>query len=304
MRRAVLILVGPTASGKSAVAYELAQRLSGEIISADSMQVYRRVPLLTQQPQRTWQERIPHHLIGTLDLSEPWSAADFRRHALQLIDDILARSRAPLIVGGTGLYVRALLDGLCAAPAAQPRVRQQLTADIAAQGSAAVHQRLAAVDPVAAQKIHPRDARRIVRALEVYAATGTPLSQHWARQPHDTFPHPYQLIGLAMPREALYARINARVARMFEEGVVDEARALDGERLSHTAGQMLGLPAIREHAAGRITRERAVELVQQQTRQYARRQLIWFRKEPRLRWVSAEGAPADVAARVLECAAS
>lgn len=283
----VLILVGPTASGKSAVAYELAQRVPAEIISADSMQVYRGVPILTQQPPLSWQERVPHHLIGLLDLSAPWSAASFRTEALRLIHEIRARARLPIIVGGTGLYIRALLDGLCEAPAANPRIRQRLVAEMAAQGSLPAHHRLAAVDPVAASKIHPHDARRIIRALEVYETTGEPLSRRWQEQPRAVLPFTYALVGLDCPRPLLYARINARVEQMFAQGVIEEVRALDSIQMSHTAQQMLGLAVIREHVTLQRPPRESQTLLQQQTRQYARRQLIWFRREPRLHWIPA-----------------
>ena len=300
-----LFLIGPTASGKSAVAYELAQHLRGEIISADSMQIYRGAPLLTQQPPRDWQERVPHHLIATQAVSEVWSAAEFRRSALSLIDGIRGRGHVPLIVGGTGLYVRALLDGLCEAPAAQPLVRERLLDETRVQGADAVHRRLAVVDPVAADRIHPHDVRRIVRAMEVYEVTGEPLSRRWERQLPDAFPYRFMMLGLDRPRPELYARINARVEQMFTDGVVDEARALCAGALSRTAQHMLGLPSIREHLAGRLTREATIALVQQHTRQYARRQLIWFRRDARVRWVPCEQhAPADLAQRLLRQFAS
>ena len=295
----VLIIVGPTASGKSAVAYALAQRLQGEIVSADSMQVYRGAPLLTQQPPREWQDRVPHHLVACRAPHESWSAAEFRRVALPLINDIQARGRVPLVVGGTGLYVRALIDGLCEAPAAQPHVRARLLEEVRVAGADAAHQRLAAIDPTSAAKIHPRDVRRIVRAMEVYEVTGEPLSHRWQRQSPDAFPHRFLMIGLDRPRPELYARINARVERMFADGVVDEARMLAAGSLSHAAQQMLGLPVIIEHLAGRMTREAALQTVQQQTRQYARRQLTWFRRDARIRWVPCEQhAPADIAAHI------
>ena len=301
----VLFLVGPTASGKSAVAYELAQRLGGDIVSADSMQVYRGAPLLTQQPPREWQSRVPHHLIACRDVGEPWSAAEFCRSALPLIAAIRSRNRLPLIVGGTGLYVRALLDGLCEAPAAHPEVRARVLAEVAARGADAVHQRLASIDPVAAGRIHPHDVRRIVRAIEVFEVTGEPLSQRWRAQPRDTFPHAFAMIGLDCPRPELAARINARVERMFAEGVVEEVRAISRHALSRTAQQMLGLSLITDHLVGRLTLPETVQAVQHKTSQYARRQLIWFRKETRIRWVPCDGrAPADIAAQIISHQAS
>lgn len=291
-----LFLVGPTASGKSEIAFELAQRVQGEIISADSMQVYRGVPLLTQQPSLRCQERVPHHCIAVRDPAEAWSAAAFRAAALPLIDEIRRRGRVPLIIGGTGLYVRALLDGLCEAPSAQPLVRERLLGETRTLGAGAVHARLAAVDPVAAGRIHPHDVRRIIRALEVYEVTGEPLSRRWERQSPGAFPYRFMMLGLDRPRPELHARINARVERMFAEGVVDEVRALAAAPLSHVARQMLGLLVILEHLAGRLSREDTVALVQQHTRQYARRQLIWFRRDARVRWVPCgQRTPADIA---------
>jgi tRNA dimethylallyltransferase len=284
----VLFLLGPTSSGKSAVAAALAQRLPLEIIAADSMQVYQGVPLLTAQPTASILDAIPHHLVSCQSLESSWSVAAFCEQASTAIADVIARDRLACVVGGTGLYIRALVDGLCRAPEAQPALRQALVDEMASHGPASLHGRLQQVDPEAAARIHPHDGRRIIRALEVHAVTDQSLSSLW-KESTASCPWNYQMIGFLYARQVLYARINAAVELMFQRGVVDEVRALGNVQLSDTATQILGLATIRALLDGTVTVEAAIAMIQQYTRRYAKRQLTWFRRDVRIAWLTAQG---------------
>lgn len=305
MSRPVAVLVGPTGVGKSEVACALAERLDAEIISCDSMQVYRRMAVLTQQPTTAQRARVTHHVVDCLEPSETFSAAAFARRAATLIREIRARNKRALLVGGTGLYVRALLDGLCAAPAADPVVRARLVKQGRLAGPEALHAELARQDAVAAAKIQPRDLRRIVRALEVLTISGQPLSQWW-RETEGLAAHEAVLqLGLARPRQTLYRRIDERAARMFKEGAIDEVRALRGQPMSHTAQQVLGFGEIVGALEGRYDWTEAERLLARNTRHYARRQLIWFRRDARIRWWEAADAeaPDRTAERLMDAVA-
>ena len=292
-RPPAIALMGPTASGKSALALEWAERLQGEIVSVDSALVYRGLDIGAAKPTREEQARIPHHLLDVREPWQPYSAADFARDAAAAIDGILARGRIPILAGGTGLYFRALLDGLADMPAADPAVRAQLEAEAAERGWAALHGELAAIDPVAAARIHATDAQRIQRALEVWRLSGRPIS-HW-QQPGAAGRLPVRVLRLVLaPREraTLHARIALRLDQMLADGFLDEVRALRArpELGGHPAP--MDLPALRavgyrqawEHLDGSTDqatfRDRAVFA----TRQLAKRQLTWLRGELGARW--------------------
>lgn len=289
----VVALVGPTAVGKTDASIELAKRLNAEIVGCDSMQVYRRMANLTLQPSPAQQLAVRHHLVNCLEPTEVCNMGQYRRLAMEAIRDIQGRGKAVLLVGGTGLYLKALSQGLCDAPAADAQVRRELSAVAAHEGSPVLHERLKTVDPIAAEKIHPNDAQRLVRALEVFVLTGRPLSGWWGRTGQAM---PMKTIILTRDRAELRARIDARVERMItDEAVLQEARALEPVALSKTAQQVHGLRFIRDHLAGRKTLAETVTLWQQQVRQYARRQLIWFRAIPDAAWVTAAGDEAPEA---------
>lgn len=299
----VIALVGPTAVGKTAVAVELAEQLGAEIVSCDSMQVYRRMPVLSQSPTHAQRTRIQHHLIDCVDPTDNFSAGEYRKAAAPIINQLLGRGKRVLITGGTGLYLKVLTEGFCDAPPADVRIREQLWGECTGQGSPALHSRLRQVDQTAASRIHPNDARRIIRALEVYAVTGRPISLWWRQASQELMPGQVAVFGLDRDREALSARINARLLHMvYEEGVINEARHLLALPLSRTARQMHGLADIEAYLSGRLTLRETIAAWQQRVRQYARRQLIWFRQTPGLRWVRlAEGEqPWETAARLHE----
>ncbi|MDH4099652.1 MAG: tRNA (adenosine(37)-N6)-dimethylallyltransferase MiaA [Nitrospirota bacterium] len=280
-----LVLVGPTASGKSAVALRVAKMMDAEIINADSVQVYRHLDLGTAKPPMEERKQVPHHLIDMVEPSEEFSAARFRTMALKAIDDIISRGKVPIITGGTGLYIRALCRGLFFGPSAKTEVREDLIA-VEAQESGTLYRKLAEVDPEAATKIHPNDLRRVVRALEVFLSSGKKISdlqKEWEGEDTGNF----ILVGLAWDRKEIYRRINERVDRMLASGFVDEVRSLLDRGVSPDLKPMksLGYLQIVEHLQGKYDLERARELIKMETRRYAKRQMTWFRKEPGILWI-------------------
>lgn len=298
-----LFLVGPTASGKTAVGICLAEQLGAEIISLDSMAVYRGMDIGTAKPTPAERSRVRHHLIDMIEPREDYSLARYLDDVERALSDIRSRQRSALFVGGTPLYLKALLRGMFEGPGADWELREQLRLLASVHGSQALHAKLSSVDPEAARRIHPHDLRRIIRALEVYEKTGQPLS-HWQRQ----FEHPSEVakgrvLVLDWPRDLLYERINRRVDQMFAEGLVEEVKGLlaRGCQFSHTARQALGYREVLEYLEGQRSYEETVELVKTRTRQFAKRQLTWFRhlEECRFVPVSEPFRPEKVAERIL-----
>lgn len=283
----LVVIVGPTAAGKTEVAIEMAKILHGEVISADSMQVYRGMDIGTAKPTLAEMQGIPHHLIDVVDPDEEYSVAMFQRDAEQLIEDITARGNLPFLVGGTGLYVRAVIDHYDFTPAARDeKLRKQLMEEAARLGPMAMHQRLAAVDPVTAARLHPNDTRRVIRALEVYHLTGKSINEY---QYNDQISQPkYRLFmfGLTMDRQLLYRRIEQRVDLMLAQGLVQEVRQLlqKYSKLG-TALQGLGYKEIIAYLNGECTLDEAVEILKRNTRRFAKRQLTWFRADKRIEWI-------------------
>lgn len=283
----VLAIVGPTAAGKSAVALEVAMRAGGEIVSADSMQVYRGLDIGTAKPSAAELALVPHHLIDLADPRHDFSVAVYQRLAREAVEDISRRGLLPVVVGGSGLYVRALLHPYdFAAPGANPAVRAALEQRAAAEGPESLHAELLRADPAAAARIHPRDTRRLVRALEVWRVTGRPISASWQGE---GFVYDALLVGLRVSPAELYARIEKRVEAMLEAGLLDEVRRLTGEGYSGAlvAGQALGYKEIVAYLEGQVTLSEAVDRVKTATRRYAKRQMTWFRREPGVVWVDA-----------------
>lgn len=280
-----LVLVGPTASGKSEVALRVAAKTGGEIINADSMQVYRFMDIGTAKPSPEDRKRARHHLIDIVDPSEEFSAARFREAALNCIEEIEANGHIPIIAGGTGLYIRALCQGLFHGPAARTELREDLIA-VEAQEPGTLFRKLSEVDFAAAAKIHPNDLRRIVRALEVFLASGKKISdlqREWGAGDSGRF----VLIGLAWERKELYKRINRRVDAMIEAGLENEVRSLLERGLGPDLKPMkaLGYRQMLDYTGGLHSLEQTIELIKQETRHYAKRQMTWFRKEPGILWV-------------------
>lgn len=283
----ILMILGPTASGKSALAMELAEKCGGELVNADSLQVYRGLDIGTAKPTPAMRERVPHHVIDLIPPDAPFTAAEFCRCADQAIADIWARGRWPIVVGGTGLYLRALVHGLIDSPGENVALRAELTQLAAREGNEVVLERLRLVDPLAAARIHPNNLVRIIRALEVYQQSGRPLSSYWAE--HGFMPQRYAClkIGVQVERAELYARIEARVDAMLAAGLVDEVRQLfaTGYNSALKPLRAIGYKEISAHLAGEISLAEARALIIRNTRLYAKRQLTWCQQEEPINWV-------------------
>jgi tRNA dimethylallyltransferase len=292
----VICLVGPTASGKTELALALATRLGAEIVSADSRQVYRGLDLGTAKPTAAERARVPHHCLDMVDPEEPFDAARFRAAAAAAIADIHRRGRVPLVVGGTGLWVRTLLYGLCPAPPRAPALR----AALAPVPTADLHRRLAALDAAAAERIHPHDRVRVVRALEVALTSGRPLSAWQAAHRFAERPYAALVIGLTRSRDELYARIEARARAMLADGFADEVRALlaRGTPAEAPAWRTLGYREVRAWVRGACDAATALAAVTRATRRFAKRQRTWFRREPDVVWRHPEADRARIEAEV------
>jgi tRNA dimethylallyltransferase len=287
----LVVIVGPTGVGKTALSIELAETVGGEIVSADSRQIYRGMDIGTAKATPAERARVHHHLLDIVNPDQMLTLAEYQRLAYAAIDDILAREELPFLVGGTGQYVHAVVEGWnVPAVAPHPELRAELEAVAQAEGAEALHRRLADLDPVAAARIDHRNVRRVIRALEVCLATGRPISQLQRKTPP-----PYRIvqIGVTRPRPELYARIDGRVDRMIAEGLVDEVRGLAA------AGYNWGLPAmtglgyaqIGQYLQGEISLDEAIALIKRGTRRFVRQQYTWFRlDDPAIRWVDG-GAP-------------
>ncbi len=299
----IIALIGPTAVGKTAISVELAQALGAEIVSCDSMQVYRSMRILTQSPTFAQRSQVQHHLIDCIEPTSVFSAGEFRRMATPIINRTLERGKNVLIVGGTGLYLRALTHGLCDAPPADIRVREQLWSECQHIGSQPLYNRLQDIDSLAASRIHPNDARRIVRALEVYALTGKPISSWWRQAVSELLPGHVTILGINRDRAELYQRIEDRLLHMvYEEGVINEVRQLLRCPLSKTVRQVHGLSDIELYLSGEVNLKDMVAAWQQKVRNYAKRQMTWFRQTPAIRWVelAADERPWETAQRLLD----
>jgi tRNA dimethylallyltransferase len=293
-----VFLAGPTAAGKSAVALELAGRCGGEIISVDSMQVYRGLDIGTGKPTPEEQKRVPHHLIDVAGLDESFDAARFFALANAAVAGIRARGRVPIFCGGTGFYFKAFLEGLGAAPPSDPKIRAELQSTPLAILLTELEQR----DPATFQRVDRQNPRRVVRALEVIRITGRPFSEQRADWQAGRCAVPGHFIGLTRPAGELNDRIRLRVDEMFARGLVAETEALLQRGLAQniTALQALGYRQVVEHLRGERPLAETIELVKIRTRQFAKRQLTWFRRQMRLDWITLEGhKPAEVATQIL-----
>ena len=285
-----LVIVGPTASGKSDLALSLARLIGGaEIVTLDSMQVYRGMDIGTATPTVAEQAEVPHHLLDLVDPSEEFAVAEVQARAWAVIDDIRDRGAVPVLVGGTGLYVRTVIDRL-QIPGRYPEVRAEVEAE---PDTAALHRRLASLDPVAAGRMEPSNRRRVVRALEVTIGSGRPFSSYGPGLGHYP-PTPFVQVGLRWDRDLLDARIAARYERQLADGFLDEVRALSVRPMSRTASQALGYKELLGHVHGEMTLDEAVKLAVVRTRRFARRQERWFRRDPRIGWLDAPTSPADI----------
>lgn len=281
----ILVVLGPTAVGKTETALTLAQELQAEIISADSMQVYRGMNIGTAKPSKFEQELVPHHLIDVVDPEQKFTVAEYVELAEEAINKIVKRGNLPLITGGTGLYINALIDGfLFPDYGANPKLRSKLRKQ-AADNPQQQYEQLKQVDPVSAQRLHPHDSRRIVRALEVYHSSGTPISELQAQAREGSSNYRPLMIGLNRNRQYLYQRIEDRVDRMITNGLIAEVTDLLSKYPDQpTALQAIGYKEIAWYLNGTATLEEAITMIKRGTKRYAKRQLSWFRRDKRIAW--------------------
>ena len=297
----IIVIAGPTGIGKTSFAIQCAARFNGEIVGADSMQIYQYLDIGTAKPTADELQQARHHLIDCIDPREEFDAGKYIALADQAIADIVQNNKVPIVAGGTGLYIKALLHGLFRSKSICQDTLDRLEAELERKGSLYLHQQLSQYDPAAARSIHPNDAFRVIRALEVYQSTGQKLSEH--QKAHNFFQNRYQAlkIGLNMDREVLYQRINLRVDQMIGQGLLDEVRALNdrGFDFSLKPMQSIGYKHMGLYLSGKVSFEEAVTLLKRDTRRYAKRQFTWFRKDPEIIWFD----PSDfesAAARIKE----
>jgi tRNA dimethylallyltransferase len=288
----LVVLAGPTATGKSKIGIMVASRMNGEIVSADSMLLYRYMDIGTAKPTIEERQGIPHHMIDVAEPDQEYSAALYQTEARRAIDGILDRQHLPILVGGTGLYIRAVIDPFAfGTTGGDPALRKRLLLEAEQDGYDKLHKRLAEIDAAAAGKLHPRDIRRIIRALEVYYLTGKPFSSFIASKESKQPVYRLYMFGLNMDRSRLYRRIEQRVDHMIAAGLVSEVQQILARGYSRNLNSMriLGYREIASYLYGEITLEEAIELIKRNTRRYAKRQLSWFRRDDRIRWLELDG---------------
>lgn len=290
-KQKLVVLIGPTAVGKTNLSISLAEALNGEIISGDSMQIYRQMDIGTAKIKREEMKGIPHHLLDIKDPDEAFSVADFQTIVREKISEIASRGKVPMIVGGTGLYIQSVIyDYQFAEKEENREIKQCLEALLDEKGIEYLYNKLKEVDPASAERIHINNHRRVMRALEVYEATGKPFSDNVSEQSYELL-YDVTLIGLTMDRDKLYERINMRVDMMVDEGLLDEVKRLyDGGIRDVQSIQAIGYKEIYEYLDGHVTLEKAVEQLKQNSRRYAKRQLTWFRNKMPVTWFDVTGA--------------
>jgi tRNA dimethylallyltransferase len=281
-----ILILGVTASGKGSLAFEMARSLNGQIISVDSMKVYQRMDIGTAKPPADKRKQIPYHLIDVVQPHESFSVDRFLVLANRAIAQIVSSGRPVIAVGGTAMYIKALLYGLFDGPGTDPTVRERLREQIACSGLSALHQRLAKIDPQAAQRIHPNDEKRIIRAIEVHELTGRPISQ-FQRQWDRSEPKGWTVIGIRRPKEHESRRINQRVKRMIDQGFVEEVRSLLNEPkpMSRQARAAIGYAEMIDHLENKTTLDEAIEVIKINTRRLAKAQRTWFKTFAHIRWI-------------------
>ncbi|HEY3769262.1 MAG TPA: tRNA (adenosine(37)-N6)-dimethylallyltransferase MiaA [Candidatus Angelobacter sp.] len=286
----LVVILGPTGSGKTALSLRLAEQMHGEIVSCDSVAVYREFEIGTAKPSHSDRQRVPHHLIDVAGPMEVVTAGDYSRLARQVLRDIAARGRLPIVVGGSGLYLRALLEGLFAGPPRSEELRTRLRERATKRGAEYLHKLLRRVDPAAAQTTHANDVPKVVRALEVSISARAPMTDLWqqGRDPLSDFN--ILRIGLNPERPALYERINQRAREMFSEGLVEETERLAAQYPSAWPLSSLGYKQALQHLRGELSLEQAIQAAQQGHRNYAKRQLTWFRREQNVHWITGFGS--------------
>jgi tRNA dimethylallyltransferase len=300
----LVVILGPTASGKSALGISLAERLNGEILVCDSTQVYRHFDIGTAKVPRAEQRGIPHHLVDLVEPHEVFTAGDYRRRAIDALDDVRGRAKLPILTAGTGLYLRALLLGLADAPTRSEELRERLRERVRLRGPESLHKLLAKLDRETATQIAPRDTQKIIRAIEIRVLTGKPVGEIHRGGRDSLQGYDVTKIGLVPPRAELYARIDARVGAMIDAGWEEEVRSLVANGVPPDAKpfQFIGYSQLCERIASGQGPGDAVKQIQQATRRFAKRQITWFRREPDVRWLPGFGDDPDVADEALRMA--
>jgi len=301
----LVVLLGPTASGKTSLSLALAERFNGEIVSCDSVALYREFDIGTAKPTPAERASVPHHLIDVVDPTEAVTAGDYARRARETLAEIRGRQKLAIMVGGTGLYLRALLDGLFAGPQRSEELRERLRARAAERGPAHLHKILLRLDPDAAGKIHANDTPKIIRAIEVCLSAKAPMTQLWNESRAPLAGFRIMRLGLNPERDALYDRINQRCRQMFEQGLIEETKSLlEKYGASPWPLSSLGYKQAAHFLRGELTRAQALEAAQQAHRNYAKRQMTWFRREPDVRWLAGFGDDPHIAREVLASVAA
>ncbi|PIQ84920.1 MAG: tRNA (adenosine(37)-N6)-dimethylallyltransferase MiaA [Candidatus Omnitrophica bacterium CG11_big_fil_rev_8_21_14_0_20_43_6] len=302
LKKKIIFLLGPTGIGKSAVAINLAKKINAEILSCDSMQVYRKMDILTSKITPRQKKQVKHHLLGIIDPQQEYNVAKYRKAALLICDKLLGRGKIPLFVGGSGLYYSIMVDGLFAAVPQDRLIRAKLEKQLKLKGSKYLYRRLARVDSAAAAKIHPNDARRIIRALEVYFKTGSCISKLQKKRVGLGSGYEVRVFGLNSKRQFLYDAIDRRVEKMFDLGVINEVTRLLKVKLSRTAECAIGIPELKGYLAKKYSLAESKRLMQRNSRHYAKRQLTWFRKDKRIKWIDVGQAknPAEIADKIIK----
>jgi len=286
LKKKIVFLLGPTGIGKSAAAINLAKKINAEIISCDSMQVYRKMDIITSKVTPAQRKKVKHHLLGMIAPEQEYNAAKYRQDALLICDKLFRKGKIPLFVGGTGLYYSIIVDGLFPAVPQDRLIRVKLEKQLKLKGNKYLYRRLVKVDSAAAGKIHPNDARRIIRALEVYLKTGTRISQLQKNRFGLAKEYELKIFGLNSKRQFLYDTINQRVNKMFGLGLINEVKRLLKHKLSRTAKCAIGIGEIKGYFQGQYSLVEAKRLIQRNSRHYAKRQLTWFRKDKRIEWIN------------------
>jgi tRNA dimethylallyltransferase len=298
----LIVILGPTASGKSALGIELAKHLNAEILVCDSTQIYRHFDIGTGKIPRAGQRGIAHHLVDLIEPDEIFTAGAYRRRALDVLRDLRMRDKLPIITAGTGLYLRALLEGLADAPERSEAIRDRLRTSVEIRGAAHLHRLLTRLDPESAARIAAPDTQKIIRAIEMRLLAGKPASEihRGGRTPLEGY-QPLK-IGLSPPREALYERIHSRIDSMIQTGWIEEVAQLVKTGIPSGAKpfQFIGYAEWRAHLAGGLTKKEAIQKIQQATRRFAKRQLTWFRREPNVHWLADFGDAPEISAAALE----
>lgn len=299
-RKKIIFITGPTATGKSDLALALARRHRGEIVSCDSMQVYKEISIASNKPSKEELDEVPHHLLDVVSVTEDFDAAVYNRLANETITGILRKDKLPVVCGGSGMYIQILLDGIFKEREKNPALREQLKKRAGKEGVRVLYEDLEKVDPSYAEKIHPNDLRRIIRALEVYHSHGVPFSSLQRERQGLGEDYEIMLYGIEYPRQELYARINRRVDEMLEQGLVEEIKAVKGLPLSRTASAIIGVREISAFLEGAQDLQEAKEQMKLNTRRFAKRQLTWFRREDRLRWLDGLALSRDEMVKKIE----